>query len=172
VRALQPKAFRPLPARGYTFAGQRDSGAAPTVRKEEGGLLTIGTSATASLCVQGNDLATTLNQTAEDAFPAVLATARMIGLMELAASRAMRPALADGEVSVGVNIDVAHTAATPIGVPVSAEARFVGMEGKMFLFEIFARDAGGEIGRGRHRRAVVSAARLLQGATRRCGGGA
>jgi predicted thioesterase len=42
----------------------------------------------------------------------------------------------------------------------------------MFLFEIFARDAGGEIGRGRHRRAVVSAARLLQGATRRCGGGA
>jgi predicted thioesterase len=134
-------------------------------------VLSIGSSASASLCVEGNDLATTLNQTAEDAFPAVLATARMIGLMELAASRAMRPALADGEVSVGVSIDVAHTAATPIGVAVSAEARFVGMDGKLFLFEISARDAGGETGRGRHRRAVVSAARLLQGATRRCSAG-
>jgi predicted thioesterase len=135
-------------------------------------LLTIGSSATASLCVDGHDLATTLNQTTEDAFPAVLATARMIGLMELAASRAMRAVLADGQVSVGVSIDVAHTAATPIGVAVSAEARFVGMEGKLFLFELFARDAGGEIGNGSHRRAAVWSARLLQGAARRCAGSA
>jgi predicted thioesterase len=64
---------------------------------EENALLTIGSSATATICVAGPDLATTLDHGSEDAFPAVLATARMIALVELAASRAMRPLLGDGE---------------------------------------------------------------------------
>jgi hypothetical protein len=37
--------------------------------------------------------------------------------------------------------------------------------------EICARDAGGEIGRGLHKRAAVVAARLVQGAVRRCESG-
>lgn len=131
-------------------------------------ILAIGTTGTASLVVTGSDLATALNQTAADGFPPVLATARMIGLMELAASRAMHGVLAEGELSVGVNLDITHNAATPIGVSVTAEARFLAMEGKLFVFEIVARDPGGEIGRGMHRRAIVSSARLLRGAQRRC----
>jgi predicted thioesterase len=131
-------------------------------------MLAAGSFAVASLTVAGSDLATTLNQSAEDDFPAVLATARMIGLMELAASRAMRPALAEGEVSVGVHVEVSHGAATPIGADVTAEARFVGREGKLYVFEVSARDAGGEIGRGLHKRTAVVAARLVQGAVRRC----
>jgi len=131
-------------------------------------MLAAGSFAVASLTVAGSDLATTLNQSAEDDFPAVLATARMIGLMELAASRAMRPALAEGEVSVGVHVEVSHGAATPIGADVTAEARFVGREGKLYVFEVSARDAGGEIGRGLHKRTAVVATRLVQGAVRRC----
>jgi fluoroacetyl-CoA thioesterase len=41
--------------------------------------------------------------------------------------------------------------------------------GKLHLFEVIARDAAGEVGRGRHRRAVVVSARLLEGARKRTG---
>jgi len=131
-------------------------------------VLEIGIIGSASLVVTGADLATVLNQAATDGFPPVLATARMIGLMELAASRAMHGILGSGELSVGVNLQITHSAATPIGALVTAEARFIAMEGKLFLFEVIARDPGGEIGRGTHKRAVVSSDRLIQGAGRRC----
>ena len=125
---------------------------------------------TATLTVSGADLATAINQRPGDGFPPVLATARMIALMELAASRALHPLLADGQLSVGVSLDVAHTAATPIGAEVTAEARFTGMEGKIYVFEVSARDPGGEIGRGIHRRAIVLSERLVAGANKRCPG--
>jgi predicted thioesterase len=134
--------------------------------------LAMGTTGEASLIVDGGDLATVLNQVSGDAFPPVLATARMIGLMELAASRAMYAALGEGELSVGVSVDVSHGAATPLGVRVTARATLVAMEGKLFVFDVVASDPGGEIGRGRHKRAIVSSQRLLQGAHRRCGEGA
>jgi fluoroacetyl-CoA thioesterase len=134
--------------------------------------LETGSSASASLVVTGGDLATVLNQLPTDGFPPVLATARMIGLMELAASRAMHAALGEGELSVGVSLEVSHLAATPLGMTVTAEAKFVRMEGKLFVFELTARDPGGEIGRGTHRRAVVLSERLLRGAQRRCESGA
>ena len=130
-------------------------------------MLDPGAVGTATITVSGGDLATVLNQTPEDGFPPVLATARMIGLMELAASRAMRAALGAGELSVGVSLDVSHGAATPIGVQVTAQAKFIGKDGKLFLFEVSASDAGGEIGRGTHRRAIVTAERLVQGAQKR-----
>jgi fluoroacetyl-CoA thioesterase len=130
-------------------------------------MIEIGSAATASIVVTGADLASVLNQTPDDAFPSVYATSRMVGLMELAASRAMRSALRAGELSVGVSVNIQHTAATSIGARVDAEARFAGMDGKLFTFEVAARDAGGEIGRGVHRRAIVAEGRLVQGAPRR-----
>lgn len=132
-------------------------------------MIESGSTATASMVVTGADLAGVLNQTPDDAFPPVYATSRMVGLMELAAARAMRSALRSGELSVGVSVDIRHIAATSIGARVDAEAKFVGMDGKLFIFEVVARDAGGEIGRGVHRRAIVAEWRLLQGARRRAG---
>ncbi|MHA6911300.1 thioesterase family protein [Ralstonia pseudosolanacearum] len=133
-------------------------------------MLTIGDTACATTIVTGAELADVLSQTAEDAFPPVYATSRMVGLMELAAARAMRQALAAGELSVGVTVDVSHVAATPIGVEVTAEARYVGQDGKLFVFEVSARDRGGEIGRGMHKRAIVAKERLMRGAVQRTGG--
>jgi predicted thioesterase len=91
----------------------------------------------------------------------------MVALMELAAARVLRPYLREGEASVGVSVDVVHSAATPPGVTVTATARFVGREGKLFLFEVSAVDNAGEIGRGTHKRAVVATERLIGGAVRR-----
>jgi predicted thioesterase len=132
--------------------------------------LTPGARGEATLAVTGADLATALAQDSGDAYAPVFATARMVGLMEVAASRAMRAALQDGEVSVGVSLEVAHRAATPLGSTVTAEATLVRVEAGRFTFEVVARDDGGEIGRGTHVRAIVTPDRLVRGARRRCEG--
>ena len=123
--------------------------------------------ASAELVVGKNDLASALPLDGQDAFPAVLATARMVALMEIASARLLRSLLADGELSVGVSIDATHSAPTPLGGKVTATARYVGREGKLFAFEIVATDASGEVGRARHKRAIVNAARLEGSAKRR-----
>jgi len=127
----------------------------------------VDSTASARLTVAASDLANTLNLEPGDAFPPVFATSRMIGLMEVAAARVLRPHLRDGEASVGASVDVVHTAATPSGATVTATARFVGREGRLFLFDVSAADDAGEIGRGTHKRAIVSAERLVAGASRR-----
>jgi predicted thioesterase len=91
----------------------------------------------------------------------------MVGLMEVAAARILAPHLREGEVSVGVSVDVVHTAATPPGATVTATAKLIGREGKLFVFEISAADPGGEVGKGTHKRAIVNSERLLAGAARR-----
>ena len=126
--------------------------------------------ATAELVVGEHDLASQVALAPGDAFPAVFATARMVGLMEVAASRCLAPLMQAGEMSVGVGVDVQHTAPTPTGARVRATARFVGREGKLFRFEVEAEDEAGSIGRGTHTRAIVAAARLVAGAARRRGG--
>lgn len=126
-----------------------------------------GAAGRASLVVGEGDLASVLVAEKGDAFPRVLSTARMIALMELAASRALHPLQAEGELSVGVNLDVAHTAATPPGATVTATGTFLKMEGKLYVFEVVAEDPGGEIGRGLHRRAIVARERLEAGAAKR-----
>jgi len=93
----------------------------------------------------------------------------MIALMEVAASRVLVPLLGPGELSVGVTVDINHTAPTPLGAEVTATARYAGREGKLFLFEVSCADKGGEVGRGWHKRAIVSNERLQSGAERRAG---
>ncbi len=123
--------------------------------------------ASAELLVSDSDLASAFSWDMKDSFPPVLATARMVALMELASARVLSPLVGPGELSVGVTIDVTHTAATPPGVKVVATARYLGREGKLYVFEVLALDEGGEIGRGSHKRAIISTERLLTGAARR-----
>jgi len=114
--------------------------------------------------VQTKDLAKELSIDANDDFPAVFATSRMVALMELAAARLMKPLLKEGELSVGVNVNVNHLAATPNNEVVQSVATFKGMEGKLYKFEVALFDSGGKAGFGTHTRAIVKTMRLLQGA--------
>ncbi|HYI13115.1 MAG TPA: thioesterase [Thermoanaerobaculia bacterium] len=123
--------------------------------------------ATVEILVTETDLASVLLYDAADRFPAVFSTSRMIALMEVAASRVLRPYLEGDELSVGVTVEILHTAATPVGARVTATARYVGQEGKLYLFEVMAADDAGEVGRGTHKRAVVSTSRLVAGAEKR-----
>jgi len=129
----------------------------------------LNATATAEIVVGPEDLASALPIEMGDVFPAVFATARMIGLMEIAAARVLQSLLGPGELSVGVTVDVTHSAPTPPGAQVIATARYAGREGKLFLFEVSASDPGGEIGRGRHKRAIVTSERLQGAAAKRLG---
>lgn len=123
--------------------------------------------ATAQMVVAENDLASRVGVEPQDQYPRVFSTSRMVALMEVAASRLLRPLLEGDELSVGVSVNVVHTAATPIGATVIATATYTGRDGKFFTFDVIAADDGGEIGRGTHKRAIVSTARLLSGASKR-----
>lgn len=129
--------------------------------------LEVNSEGSAEIVVGESDLASSLSSELQDSFPPVFATARMVALMETAAARALRPILHQGELSVGVSVEITHSAATPRGVKVKATARYLGREGKLFKFEVFAEDGGGEIGRGTHKRAIISAERLVSGALKR-----
>ncbi len=126
-----------------------------------------GASAEAGFVVGLADTAQALAITPHEEFPAVFATSRMVALMELAAARILQPALQPGELSVGVVINVQHTAATPVGVAVRAVATYLGPEGQLHRFRIEAFDEAGAIGAGDHTRAIVNTDRLLKGAARR-----
>lgn len=128
-----------------------------------------GSVATATLRVEERDLASALSHAFEgtDEFPPVFATSRLVALMEVAAARVLSPSLEEGELSVGVTIDITHTAATPPGATVVATATLTRVEGKLFVFDVLAADDAGEIGRGTHKRAVIATARLLDGAAKR-----
>lgn len=119
--------------------------------------------------VQPSDLAKALSIGPEDNFPEVLATSRMFALMELAAARLMKPLLSEGELSVGVNVNINHLAATPCDSEVKAVAIYKGLEGKLHQFDVALYDSGGEAGSGTHSRAIIKTERLIQGAVSRIG---
>jgi predicted thioesterase len=68
--------------------------------------------------------------------------------------------LPDGHQSLGIQLNVSHHAATPVGMRIVATARLVGIEGRRLRFEVEARDEKEPIGGGTHERVVVNVARF------------
>ena len=91
----------------------------------------------------------------------VFATPMMIAAMEQAACTLLQEFLEEGQTSVGTMMHVAHSAATPLGMQVTATATITAQEGRKVEFEVSARDACGEIGRGTHTRFIVDTAKFL-----------
>lgn len=117
--------------------------------------------------IKPKDLAKEISIDEQDDFPEVLGTSRMIALMEIAAARLMKPSLSENQLSVGVNVNVNHFAATPNSEEVIVIAIFKGMKGKLYQFDVELYDKGGKAGSGTHTRAIVETERLVQGAINR-----
>jgi len=81
--------------------------------------------------------------------------------MEGAACEAIAEALGEDKTTVGIELNIQHTSATPVGLEVRAEAEVTAVEGKIITFELRAFDEAGEIGKGTHRRAVVPVQKFL-----------
>lgn len=91
----------------------------------------------------------------------VFATPAMVALMENAAMNAVKPFLDEGETTVGGHMDCSHTAPSPIGATIEAEAVVVAVEGRKITYTVEARCGDTIIGRGRHVRFVVNAAKFM-----------
>ena len=71
------------------------------------------------------------------------------------------PYLDEGQGSVGIHLDVSHEAATPIGMKVWAESEVTEVNGKQIVFSVAAFDDAGLIGRGTHKRALITVDRFM-----------
>ncbi|MDR1800186.1 MAG: thioesterase family protein [Bifidobacteriaceae bacterium] len=92
---------------------------------------------------------------------AVLATPALVALMEQAACACLEGRLELGQTSVGVAIEVAHTAASPVGARVTATAQVVAVDGRRVEFTVTAADGAGQVGHGTHCRVIVHQDRFL-----------
>lgn len=92
----------------------------------------------------------------------VFATPSMIALMEHAAAACVSPLLEEGQGTVGTRVDVAHNAATPMGMKVTAYAQVTAWEGRKIEFKVWAEDECGPIGEGTHTRAVILNQRFME----------
>lgn len=91
----------------------------------------------------------------------VYATPCMVALMEGAACEAISQALPEDKTSVGIELNIKHLSATPVGLSVRAEAEVTAVDGSVITFQITAYDESGKIGEGTHKRAVISTQRFL-----------
>ncbi|MDR3589730.1 MAG: thioesterase family protein [Negativicutes bacterium] len=86
----------------------------------------------------------------------VFATPMLVALLEQAAIAATKPYLTAGEGTVGTKVDIAHLAATPVGMTVRATAKLVEIAGKKLVFEVEAFDDREKVGQGRHERYIIN----------------
>jgi fluoroacetyl-CoA thioesterase len=95
----------------------------------------------------------------------VLATPRLLALAEAAAVAAVRPALADGQTTVGTAAAIEHVRASPVGAPVVVEAELIDVDGRRLAFTFTAwqdRDGGDVvIGSGTMERVLVDRERFI-----------
>jgi fluoroacetyl-CoA thioesterase len=94
--------------------------------------------------------------------PSVFATAFMVAHVEATCIACIRAHLEDGEHSVGTHVDVSHTAATRVGMNVTAKVRLTAVKGRMLTFAVEVRDDAGSIGSGAHKRAIIDVRRFLE----------
>lgn len=92
----------------------------------------------------------------------VYATPCMVALMEGAACEALSGVLGEEQTSVGTSLAIEHTAATPVGLEVRAEAEVTAVDGRKVTFAVRAFDEAGEIGHGTHTRVIVNSQKFLE----------
>lgn len=93
--------------------------------------------------------------------PPVFATAQMIAFVEWACVHALAPYLGPDQRSVGTRVEMTHTAATPIGMAVTADVELVEIRDRTLRFKVACRDEKDPIGEGFHERTIIDNARFL-----------
>ena len=120
--------------------------------------ITVGMTGEATALVEKEDTA----QAVGSGSLLVYATPCMAALMEGAACEAIETALGEDKTTVGIELNIQHTSATPVGLEVRAEAEVTAVDGKIITFELRAFDEAGEIGKGTHKRAIVPVQKFLE----------
>ena len=90
----------------------------------------------------------------------VLSTPHMIGYMERTCRDTVLPLLDTGHDTVGTHVNVAHLAATPLGLAVRFTAEVTAVHDRRIEFRVEAWDEKEKIGEGTHERAVINVAKF------------
>lgn len=93
--------------------------------------------------------------------PPVFATAYMVSFVEATCVAALKPFLASGQRTVGTGIEMSHSAATPVGMTVTAEVELVEVSGRRLRFRVTCRDDAEVIGEGFHERFIIDFGRFM-----------
>ena len=86
----------------------------------------------------------------------VLATPMLLQLVEEAAMACLAPLLEGNEISLGTHVDIAHLAATPVGLIVRTEVEVIKTDGKRVEFAFTAFDEREKIADGTHERYIMT----------------
>jgi fluoroacetyl-CoA thioesterase len=97
------------------------------------------------------------------AMPSVLATAYLVALMERACIECMAPHYEEGQISLGISMDMTHDAPNVVGDEVVIHVSCTSVEKRQSTWAIEARTGDVIVGRAKHRRALVAMARFLSG---------
>lgn len=120
--------------------------------------ITVGMKAEARTCVEREDTAAEVGSGSL----LVYATPCMVALMEGAACEAIADAVPEGKTTVGIELNIAHLSATPVGLEVWAEAEVTVVEKNIITFKVTAFDEAGKIGEGTHKRCMITAQKFLE----------
>ncbi len=93
----------------------------------------------------------------------VLGTPWLILHMEITARDTVKPFLLDGQDTVGTQVNIAHLAATPLGMQARFYAEVLSVNGRCVVFKVEAFDEKEKIGEGTHERFIVEVARFAAG---------
>ena len=85
----------------------------------------------------------------------VFATPQMINWMEYTCLESIREFLPEGYDSVGVSVNVAHFAPTPMGMRVTVKSKLTDVKGALLTFNVEAYDEECQIGEGTHVRGII-----------------
>jgi fluoroacetyl-CoA thioesterase len=91
----------------------------------------------------------------------VLSTPDMIRLIEQTCIEAVAPALGPGQATVGTRVDVAHLAATPVGMTITISVELTEVDRRRLGFRVAVRDELDEVGKGAHERFIIDGAQRL-----------
>jgi fluoroacetyl-CoA thioesterase len=94
----------------------------------------------------------------------VLATPRVLALVERASVEAVAGALETGATTVGARVELEHLRATPVGATVRVEAALERVDGRRLEFAVRVSDGERLVARGWVIRVVVDRAAFLRGA--------
>ena len=92
----------------------------------------------------------------------VFATPAMVGLVERTALELVQAHLQPDQTTVGVEVHLAHLAATPVGMRVRARVELTRVEGRLLTFKAEVYDEKEKVGEGSHRRAIIEKERFMK----------
>jgi fluoroacetyl-CoA thioesterase len=96
--------------------------------------------------------------------PKVFATGYLVGLFEFSCIKFMNPHLDwPKEQSVGIGININHSAATPPGFTITVRGKLEKVEGKKLSFSLSADDGVDKISEGTHERFVINGEKFNAG---------